>query len=207
MSPRTDNPVPMSNVEGFLGQRLDQFLDAIAAETPAPGGGSVAAVVVAMAAGLVAMAARFSAARWDEAEGLAERADELRRRVAPLAPADARAYEEVLTAFRLPRDLAPEVREDAVANALSHAAEVPLEIAREASEVAALAALVADRGNPNLRGDAVTAALLAAAGARAAANLVEINLWARADDPRRERAREHVTGAEGAARQAQDVGP
>jgi formiminotetrahydrofolate cyclodeaminase len=158
----------LASVEGFLGQRLDEFLEAVAADTPAPGGGSVAAVVVAMAAGLTAMAARFSVGRWDDAQGVAARAD---------------------------------------GNALARAAEVPLTIAREASEVAALAALVASRGNPNLRGDAVAAALLAAAGGRSAANLVEINLAASAEDERRRRAREYVTSAEASVREALGAGP
>jgi formiminotetrahydrofolate cyclodeaminase len=196
----------MTSVESFLDRRLGDLLDDIAAEVPAPGGGSVAAIVVAMAGGLVGMAARFSSG-WEDAAGVAERADTLRRRVAPLAPADARAYEEVLVAMRLPRDLEPEVRDAAIRSALARAAEVPLEIAREASEVAGLGALVAERGNPNLRGDAVAGAVLAAGGARAAANLVEINLGATADDERRSRAREHVASAEAAAERALAAGP
>ena len=197
----------MASVEGFLGQRLGEFLDAIASDTPAPGGGSVAAVVVAMAAGLVAMACRFSTSQWEDAPDVAARAEDLRARVAPLAPADAAAYEEVLTAMRLPKDLDPQVRNVAIGNALARAAEVPLEIARDASEVAALAQLVAERGNPNLRGDAVAGALLATAGARAAANLVEINLATTAEDGRRTRAREYVATAEAAAEAALAAGP
>jgi formiminotetrahydrofolate cyclodeaminase len=197
----------VASVEGFLGQRLGEFLDAIASETPAPGGGSVAAVVVAMAAGLIAMACRFSTSQWEDAPDVAARADDLRARVAPLAPADAAAYEEVLTAMRLPKDLEPEGRNVAIRNALARAAEVPLEIARDASEVAALAQLVAERGNPNLRGDAVAGALLATAGARAAANLVEINLATTAEDGRRTRVREYVATAEAAAEAALATGP
>ncbi len=197
----------MASVEGFLGQPLGEFLDAIASDTPAPGGGSVAAVVVAMAAALVAMASRFSTSQWEDAPDAAARADDLRARVAPLAPADAAAYGEVLTAMRLPKDLDPQVRNVAIGNALARAAEVPLEIAREASEVAALAQLVAERGNPNLRGDAVAGALLATAGARAAANLVEINLATTAEDGRRTRVREYVATAEAAAEAALAAGP
>ncbi len=197
----------MSTVEGFRGQRLGEFLDAIAAETPAPGGGAVAAVVAGAAAGLVAMAGRFSLEQWDDAAAVVERADELRRQLAPLAPADAQAFEEVLTAMRLPKDLEPEVRNATIAHALARAAEIPLEIAKEASEVAALGALVAENGNVNLRGDAVAGALLAEAAVRVAANLVEINLGTSAHDARVVRAREHVAAAAAAAERARKTGP
>ncbi|MBA2537004.1 MAG: cyclodeaminase/cyclohydrolase family protein [Actinobacteria bacterium] len=196
----------MLTVETFLGQSIEKLLDDIASETPAPGGGAVAAVVVAMAAGLVAMAARFSQKHWPDASGVVERAEALRRRVAPLAPADAQAYEEVLTAFRLPKDLEPEVRNTTIGNALARAAEIPLEIAKEASEVAVLGALVAANGNPNLRGDAVGGAILATAGARVAANLVEINLGTKDGDERIARAREHVAVASAAVERSLAAG-
>ena len=59
----------------FLDARFEQLLDEIAAETPAPGGGSVSALVAAAAAGLVAMAARYSKQRWDGAGDAAGRAE------------------------------------------------------------------------------------------------------------------------------------
>jgi len=197
----------VSTVETFLAQPLDEYLEEIASDRPAPGGGSVAAVAVAMAAGLVAMAARFSLEHWDDAREIVERADEIRRRVAPLAPADSQAFEEVLTAMRLPKHLEPEVRNAAIGNALARAAEIPLEIAREASEVAALGALVAEHGNPNVRGDAAAGALLAEAGGRAAANLVEVNLGTTESDSRIARAREHVETARASVERALAVGP
>ncbi len=196
-----------ATVAEFLDQRLTELLDDIASETPAPGGGAVAAVVVAMGAGLVAMAARFSEKHWEDALGVVERAEALRRRVTPLAPADAQAYEEVLTAFRLPKDLEPEVRNAAIGHALARAAEIPLEIAKEASEVAVLGGLVAAHGNPNLRGDVVAGAVFAEAGARVAANLVEINLATTDGDERITRAREHVAAASAAVERALAVGP
>ena len=88
---------------------FEELLDTIAAETPAPGGGSVAAFVTEMAASLAAMAARF-AHDWDGAAGAVAQAETLRHRAAPLADEDAVAYENVLTAMRMPRELEPEVR-------------------------------------------------------------------------------------------------
>jgi methenyltetrahydrofolate cyclohydrolase len=149
----------------FLDQPVRGFLDQVAARTPAPGGGGAAAVTGAMAAGLVAMAARFSARQIPEADDLADQADRLRFMAAQLADMDARAYTAVLATR------GPERKE-----ALLAAAMVPLEIAEIGARVAAMAVQVTEAGNPSLRGDAVTGALLAVASARSAACLVDINV-------------------------------
>ena len=170
----------------FLDQPVRGFLDQVAARTPAPGGGVAAAVTGAMAAGLVAMAARFSARQLPGAGEVADQADKLRLMAAQLADMDARAYAAVLEAFRLPAKAGPpgeagqrrepQPREARRREALLGAALVPLEIAGIGARVAQLAVRVAEGGNPNLRGDAVTGALLAAASARSAASLVDINV-------------------------------
>jgi methenyltetrahydrofolate cyclohydrolase len=168
-------------VSSFLDEPVRGFLDQLAARTPTPGGGGAAAVTGAMAAGLVAMAARFSATRLPGAGELADQAGELRRRLAQLAEEDARAYAAVLEALRLPREASE--REVQRQEALLGAALVPLEIAGIGARVAAMAVQVAEAGNPNLRGDAVTGAVLAAASARSAACLVEINVGLGGLDP------------------------
>ena len=162
---------------------LGRFMDMVASREPTPGGGASAAVAVALAAALTAMAARFSADHLADAETIADRAEELRNRVMPLAQADAAAYGRVLDAYRIPHD--EEGRRRRIREALSDAADVPLSIAEVGVEVVGNAARLAEEGNPNLRGDAVTATVLAGAGVRAAATLVEINVCAGgADDDR-----------------------
>jgi methenyltetrahydrofolate cyclohydrolase len=157
-----------------LDQPVRQFLDQVAAHSPAPGGGGAAAMTGAVAAGLVAMAARFSAAQLPDAADLAARADQLRHRAADLVDEDAQAYRRVLDAFALPREAAQ--RDQQVREALRVAAAKPQEMTQIAAQVAEMAARVASAGNPNLRGDSVTAALLAEASARSAACLVDINV-------------------------------
>jgi methenyltetrahydrofolate cyclohydrolase len=149
-------------VSSPLDQPVRGFLDDLAARTAAPGGGGAAAVTGALAAGLVAMAARFSVGKLPGAGDLAEAADEVRRRLTDLVDLDAHAYQAVLKL---------RTRE-----ALHEAAVVPLEIAEIGARVAAMAVQVAEAGNPNLRGDAMTGAVLAAASARSAAALVDINV-------------------------------
>lgn len=157
----------------FREYTVDGFLAAVAAREPAPSGGAVAAVTVATAAGLVAMAARFSG-RLPGANDIATAADELRTDVVALTDADAAAYGAVLAAYRMPADR-PDRRAE-IRRALCGAAAVPLRIAAAGARVAELAADVAAHGNPNLAGDAHTATLLAEAATRAAANLVRINV-------------------------------
>jgi formiminotetrahydrofolate cyclodeaminase len=185
----------------LLGLSLSAFLDALADEDPAPGGGSAAAIAVTLAAGLCAKAARASP-DWPEARAAVAQAEQLRRRTAPLAQSDAEAYEEALAALHLPSELEAEVRNMALGQVLARAAEIPLVIAEAAADAASLAALVAERGTPERRGDAVTAALLAEAAARAAADLVVGNLTVAPDDPRAIRARSVAEAASTSAREA-----
>src|SRR5262249_62412179 len=84
--------------------------------------------------------------------------------------------------------LGQEARDREMAAALCGAAAVPLEIVELAVPVARIAARLAAAGNPSLRGDAITGALLAEAGARAAAVLVSVNLAVAPDDDRPARA-------------------
>ena len=170
--------------EDLLDAPLRDFLDTLAGAGPAPAGGSAAAITVAMAAGLVGMVARASKEYWDEAGGVVGQAETLRARVAPLAQADAEAYVGALTALRSRDELEERYRDQKLREALEHAAEIPLRIAEAGCDLACLAALLVENGNPEVRADAAVAAVLAEGGTRAAAKLVAVNLSALEDDPR-----------------------
>lgn len=165
---------------------LSEVLDAVAARSPAPGGGSVSAWAGAFAAALVEMSAAF--APREELAGVAAQARASREHLMQLADAELTAYAPVLEALRLPpSDPAREERRRAAASA---AAQTPLEIARASAKVAALAAEASTTGSKHLIGDALAAAEIAKASCRAAARLVEINLidagasTSSANDPR-----------------------
>lgn len=174
----------------FLQEPLSVFLDRVASAEPAPGGGACAAMSVALAAGLAAMAARFSSATVSDATAVAEQADDLRRQAAALASQDAEAYSSVLAELAAPRGADAGARRERIRSRLSAAAEPPLAVAEIAVTVGALARRLAAEGNPNLRGDALTSGLLAEAGCRAAVELVAANL--EPGDPRLERARDLI---------------
>jgi len=117
------------------------------------------------------MATSFASARG--LERVHERAHVLRGRVATLAHADGEAYGVVLEALRLPPGAERHRQLDvAVAGAIA----CPMEVLKIASEVATLAADIAETGNRNLEGDALTGALLAEAAARSAATLAQLNV-------------------------------
>jgi formiminotetrahydrofolate cyclodeaminase len=146
---------------------------------PATGGGPLAAHVTASAAELLAAIARASADRWPEARGVAAQAEALRDRVTPLAALSAKAYEHAL---------ATGAGDYEVGRAYAKAAEPPLRIAEAANAVSELAAHVAEHADPTRRADAVSAGILAAACARAAAELVAVNLTVAPNDERVRRA-------------------
>jgi len=179
-----------------------EFLDEVAARGRTPGGGSVAAVVTAVAAGLLAKVARSSGDDWPEAPGIAAQADALCDRAAALAQADADEYEAALRARGDDSEEEGERRDFALGRAFARAAEPPLEIAAIAADVARLSVTVTARGEPALRADAVAAALLAAAAAGAAAELVAVNLTASEADNRVRRARRLAEEAGEAAEEA-----
>jgi len=160
----------------YLEHSVHRFLDLVAAREPAPGGGSVAAVTGSLAAGLVAMAARYSTQQLPTTDRLVADADALRRRAAELVDADADAYRAVIAANQATRASGAADRRDQLRDALTRASLVPLEVAQIGVETAKLAARLIDGGNPNLRGDAATALILAEASVQAAARLVAINV-------------------------------
>lgn len=166
-----------------LGERaLGSFLDEVAAGTPAPGGGSSAAVTLALGAALVEMSASLAggaSAAW--------RAGALRAEALELAEAELSSYALVLEAMRLPRE--DPSRAGRVEEALLEASRTPLTIAERAAEAAELGAAVAAASSPSVRGDAVTGVLLCEAACAAAAGLVEINLARQSSAPALERVR------------------
>jgi formiminotetrahydrofolate cyclodeaminase len=182
--------------QALADQSVRELLDAVGARTPVPGGGASAALGAALGAGLVEMAARFTGG----CEDVAGQAALLRVQLLELGERELSAYEPVLEAFALDAD-DPE-REARLREALSDAANSPLEIARAAAVVAALGAELAVSGNTNLIGDAITGVALAEAACCAAARLAEINLARVPSDPRLDEAAELTRQASAARAKA-----
>jgi formiminotetrahydrofolate cyclodeaminase len=181
----------------LLERRLAEFLDDLEGVGPIPASGPAAAIVAAMAASLVAMAARSSTG-WSGAAGVAAQAGKLRNRLLPLAHADAVAYAEAIEA--LAEVSAGRERHDGLARKLDRAAELPLQIAEAALDVAELAAVASECGDGPSRTDAVAAAALAEGAVVAAVHLVELNLGTTPGDER-SRLGDELVAAAGTARE------
>jgi formiminotetrahydrofolate cyclodeaminase len=139
----------------------------------------------ALAAGLVAMAARRSKPTWSDAAAAAGQANVLRARAVALLPESGAAYEVAmaqLEAAKAHRNAASEVRDWSLGQALRRGAEAPLDCAEIAADVAELAGEVAQSCEASSRPDAIAAARLAESAALIGANLVEVNLVAGVDD-------------------------
>lgn len=186
-----------------------EFTEALASGAPTPGGGSASALAGALAASLVAMVARNTAANPSFAERAGElgeietEAEKRRRELVGLVDEDAASFDRVMAAFRMPKETEEEkqARSREIQAAYRGAAEPPLEVCRHALGVLALAARVAELGNPNAVSDAGVGALLAASALEGAAFNVEINLGSIKDEDYRAASTETVASArtEGAA--------
>jgi methenyltetrahydrofolate cyclohydrolase len=185
----------------ILDLAIRDYVRELAASQGSPGAGSTAAIVGAAAAALVEMAARASGEDWAESGGAVAQAAALRRRLEPLAQADADALEEALA--RLGKEGGGD---EALGEALGKAALVPLQITEAAADVAELAAHVAAEVRADVRADASAAALLAEAAARTGAKLVEVNLATLEGDERLASARRHAQTSSRAAVRALEAG-
>ena len=166
------------------GSRPDDFLDALAAATPTPGGGSAAAHAGAMGAALVAMVARLTigkkkyAAVEDQMKETLSQVEDLRLELTAAVDEDSAAFEGVMNAFKLPKDTPDneKARALAIETATLAASEVPLKVAQKSVSVMELAERVVALGNLNAISDGASAAAIAKAALTSAGYNMRINL-------------------------------
>ncbi|MCV7565809.1 cyclodeaminase/cyclohydrolase family protein [Micrococcus luteus] len=154
-------------------ESIESYLGRLASGEPTPGGGATGALAVAEGAGLLAMAARFSAAEED-----ARSSEGLIAACLGLADGDERGFGAVAEAFGLPRDT-PEARSRrsaAIQAALSEAVRPPRGIVHAAERALDLAEHVLDAANPNVLSDVGAALGCIRGGLTAAAVTLETNL-------------------------------
>src|SRR5207244_13455570 len=163
---------------------LREFCNETASESPAPGGGSVAALMGALGASLGGMVANLSAAKrgWDDKleylSDWAVKGQHLKDELLALVDEDAAAFNKVMDAFGLPKGSAEEksVRTAAIEEATKHAAEVPLKVMETASKSYQLLSDMAEKGNSASVSDVGVGALATRACIEGAALNVRINL-------------------------------
>ncbi len=150
-------------------QSVVDFLDTVAAATPIPAGGTVAALVGALAASLGIMGARLSRQR-----GVEHRLSEIGRRLRELMQEDGDAYQQFLRATKLAKT--DRTRPAVLSSALHLATEVPLEIAEQATEAGALLHACSAGVKPRVRSDLTVGLVLAVAAADAGRHTVGENI-------------------------------
>jgi glutamate formiminotransferase/formiminotetrahydrofolate cyclodeaminase len=157
-----------------------EFVEATAAATPTPGGGSVAALAGALAAALTQMVAGLTAGRKkyadvnSQADEILQRANELRESLTRAIAEDAAAFDAVMVAYRN-KKLTDKQKALAIEEATIEAAMVPLRVAQLSLQVAQFADVMARQGNVNAVTDAAAGAIMAQAAVQAASLNVRIN--------------------------------
>jgi formiminotetrahydrofolate cyclodeaminase len=168
----------------FEKMQIRDFVEKVADKSPTPGGGAVSAIVACLAAALNEMVAQLTLGREDyaewhaEMERVTEEMEEIRHVLLELADADAEAFDEVMNAYKLPKETEEEKekRRKCIQEALKRAAHVPYEICRCCRDIVKAALVVATWGNVNAISDAVSAAEMAYGAFQSAKANVLINL-------------------------------
>jgi len=163
---------------------LRQFCNETLSDSPAPGGGSVAALMGALGVSLGGMVANLSAGKrgWDDKlqffSDWAVKAQQLKDELLFLVDEDTAAFNKVMAAFGLPKESAEEkaARSAAIQSANQYAAEIPLRVMETAFKAYQLLGEMADKGNPASISDVGVGALALRAGIEGAAMNVRINL-------------------------------
>ncbi len=174
----------------LVDDKITEYLAKAAAGTAVPGGGSVAALNAALAAGLTEMVANLTVGKKgyeaveEDMKDLAGQAAQLRSTLTAAIDQDAEAYTEVMAAYKLPKatDEETAARKQKIQEAIKQAALVPLEVARDALAVIDLAGRAIRKGNKNAASDGAVAAMNARTAALAALYNVRINLSSIEDD-------------------------
>jgi len=170
--------------KSLLKMDLREFCNETLSDSPAPGGGSVAALMGALGASLGGMVANLSAAKrgWDDKieyfSDWAVKAQRLKDELLPLVDEDSAAFNKVMDAFGLPRESPEEkkTRSAAIESATQYAAEIPLKVMETSSKSYQLFSEMAEKGNPNSISDVGVGLLATHACIEGAALNVRINL-------------------------------
>lgn len=175
---------------------VGEFLEAVAAATPTPGGGSVSALAGALSVALSRMVAGLARDKkgYEDVQAelavIEERARAIQDRLEHLVEEDARAYEAVLAAMRMPRSTDREraARVEAMQAAYREATRIPLETMERCVEALEIAEAAAKKGNRSASTDVGVAILLAEAALRGASLNCRVNLAAIRDEAFRQEA-------------------
>jgi glutamate formiminotransferase/formiminotetrahydrofolate cyclodeaminase len=162
---------------------LNAFADETASESPAPGGGSIAAYVGSLGASLATMVANLSShkkgwdERWEEFSNWAEKGQQYKDELLRLVDMDTKAFNHIMSAMGLPKTTDEEkaARKKAIADATRFAIEIPFKVMQASYDSMEVIKAMAEIGNPNSVSDAGVGALCARTAVMGAFMNVRIN--------------------------------
>ena len=169
-------PLAQLSIQGFLSET--------ASSSPAPGGGSVAALAGALGTALSSMVCNLTIGKEKykefepEIKEILMASEKLRKELTVLIDEDTTAFNDVMTAFKMPKETEEQKnkRSHAIQQGYKSAAQVPLKTAHTCTKILDIAAVLAQKGNENSITDAAVSALMAKAGVESAILNVKINL-------------------------------
>jgi methenyltetrahydrofolate cyclohydrolase len=161
-----------------------QFLDQLASNEPVPGGGSVAALSAGISASLASMVANLTIGKKkyveveEEMKVIAERMNAMKEAFVLFIDKDANSFDDVMKAFKLPKETDEEkaARTVAIEESYKLAASVPLAVAKSAAEMFDMIEVTVVKGNQNAVTDGMVAAMMARTAILGALLNVKINL-------------------------------
>lgn len=167
----------------LVSMTLTDFADETASESPAPGGGSIAAYIGSLGASLATMVANLSSHkkgwddRWEEFSAWAEKGQQYKDELLRLVDQDTKAFNRIMEAFSLPKgtDDEKKIRKEAIQNATKMAIEIPFKVMQAAFASMEVIKAMAENGNPNSVSDAGVGALCARCAVMGAFLNVRIN--------------------------------
>ena len=173
----------------LVSMQLTAFADETASESPAPGGGSIAAYVGSLGAALATMVANLSShkkgwdERWEEFSNWAEKGEQYKTELLRLVDQDTNAFNQIMIAFGLPKSTDDEkaARTKAIQEATKFAIEIPFKVMQSAYSSMEVIKAMAETGNPNSVSDAGVGALCARSSVMGAFMNVRINAAGYAD--------------------------
>ncbi len=167
----------------LVNMTLTDFANETSSESPAPGGGSIAAYVGALGVSLATMVANLSShkkgwdERWEEFSNWAEKGEKIKNELVSLVDADTKAFNKIMEAFGLPKSTDEEklARTNAIQEATKFAIEIPFQVMKASYNSMEVIKTMAEIGNPNSVSDAGVGALCARSAVIGAFMNVRIN--------------------------------
>ncbi len=181
--------------KGLVDMEIKEFMDELSRDSPAPGGGSVAAINGALGASLTSMVANLTYGKkkykdaWEDMLRIGNEAQELKYKFLKLVDEDTKAFDAFMAALKLPKKSEEErkIREEKIQEATKNAIEVPMQTLKLSKDIMELADELAEKGNVNAISDAGVAALTGYTAAYSAYLNVMINLGGLNDDEYKEK--------------------